>query len=62
VQKVEESTNIRLLRDQFFRNTKLYEECLQSFMVRIEYKALNNIDITSIYTSASILVKILKNV
>jgi hypothetical protein len=60
-QKVEESANITMLRDQFFRNTRLYEECLLSFMVRIEYKALNNIDITSIYTSASILVKILKN-
>lgn len=60
-QKPEDAWNIRILRDQFFRNTKLYEECLLSFMVRIEYKALNNIDINSIYTSASILVKILKN-
>ena len=61
VQKPEEAWNIKIVKDQFFRSTRLYEECLVSFMVRIEYKALNNMDINSIYSSASIIVKILKN-
>ena len=53
--------DIELIKNLFFSDVSFYKEVLTTFIVRIEYKALNNLDISSIFTSGKLIILILNS-
>lgn len=54
-------SDITTIKELFFTKADLYCQLLTSFVIRLEYKAINNLDMTSIFTSGKLLCLFLKH-